>query len=522
MEELGSEELVASARLLVAAAGESPSPFLVSLVEKALAELSSRSDDLPLDVAPALLKVKGQLGSSSMQTWRNTQKALSESPSPAHSIQLLEALLVTLCSPLHNNQLQSGLWILSELEARNMQPTPAMMAALMETAGRKGDTGKVMELYKKIEAGDYDFPITRDIVLAAAKGFALDGDILTTRFLLDVVAIRKLEPSVPDAYPFAIRSLALSKRGNLSEAIEEFSKIHRNGLPTVPLALEGLMDGFKRVKNMAGIVRYYHFGDAYHVKPTLEMHLTLVGGHFAVGEPVAGWRRAKAVLEVLHPLKNQPFHCPPALLTLLASDIQGKHLDYTLDHLSFAKFPPTWIPGLLLGLMETLVTRGNQMDGALVEQLSALFTESTSNSLFTSQQPTVAQSQHARILSIAAQAAQGNHSSATELMNVFGTDSLVDDQSTALMGGLALPGLVSGALKSKNEKSAMEWFEKGLGLHPTPSLFEAMLAQGKDILSKDTLDAIPGQALESGCVPSPVTEPMLYKAFRRDKLFIGL
>lgn len=519
LKEMTSGELVASANLLVSAAAASPSPLLVSLVENTLVELSGRKDGtgVPLEVAPALLKVKGQLSSSgSMQVWKDTQKALSESPSPAHSMQLLEALLQTLCSPLHNNQLQSGLWILSELEARNMQPTKGMMMTLMETAGRKGDTGKVMELYKKIEAGDYDFPICRDIVLAAAKGFALDGDILTTRFLLDVISVRNLEPSIPDAYPFAIRSLALAQRGNLSEAVEEFNKIHRNGLPMIPLALEGLMEGFKRSKNMAGIVRYYHFGDAYHAKPTLQMHLTLVRGHFAVNEPVAGWRRVKAVLEALHPIRKQPFHCPPALLTLLASDIQGKHLDYTLDHLSMAKFNPDWIPALLLGLMETLVTRGHQMDGPLVERLSVLFTDTKSHSLFT---PTVAHSQHARVLSIAALNAQGNHSAATELMNVFGTDALVDSKAKELMG-LVFPGLVSGALKGKNEKSAMEWYEKALGFRPTPALFEAMLALGKDILSKDTLDAIPGQALEHGCLPSPVTEPTLYNAFRRDKLFV--
>jgi hypothetical protein len=350
---------------------------LASSVKQLLLERSSNGpessppmaeDVLDKEIEPWQCQILRLMSETSLDSALNYYESLKTNKDiPAA---LRNTLLQIYCS---YQQLEAAEKVLEELISANQSPTPQSLQSLIQTAGVLKNTQKMVQLYKQVESGDYGFALTKEIILAAGKGFALQGDVTTAS---SFVRLLKNKGEAMDASMFEVLILAYAQQQSLGRAVDEYYKMRKMGIQPSLSVLEILITAFARKGDVKQAIQFFYKN--YQGKPSLKMELGLVQAHLQAQEFVPAFIRALHTVNSLNFGVEQNlsrWFIPSELLILLASHLKNKHVDYVKDLLQFSYFPEGLIPKFLSELSEVLVFNEKEKDVALALAIAELFSK---------------------------------------------------------------------------------------------------------------------------------------------------
>eukprot|EP00842_Homolaphlyctis_polyrhiza_P006729 jgi/Hompol1/7057/HPOL_005170-RA len=195
---------------------------------------------------------------------------------------------------------------------------------------------------------------------------------------------------------------AFTERGLPGDAISTYKKMRRDGIEADTDTYALLIRVFGRSKNLTAASRvFYKKENVPGFQPSSDMYAALIEAYVLSGSPLLAWRtlrdslvpwkqkkssldemrlprdRTKTVPASDEGVPTIPRHFPVSLVTPLAKDLAGKHMDYLADHFRLANLPTATRGMIIARLMQAALVDDvfGAKDAALA---SALYAELTS------------------------------------------------------------------------------------------------------------------------------------------------
>jgi hypothetical protein len=403
--------------------------------------------------------------------------------------------LEIICGTYH--RLEAGLNILDFMLEKGLSPTPEIILILLKNTTALGDSKTAMELIKRVESGVFGFEINKEMVVQGAKTLAMHGDITSVAHMLEYIKVKNWNQGLES---FAPLMMANEKSGYLDGVVQMYLKFRKKNMPPTHEMMEILMRSHANDNNISGVVKNY--GILYvskEMKHSLEMHTILIQAHLKVKEEVIAWNRCFDAIDSINRNKDYAlWNIPKQLVLPIAQNAQGKHVAFVLDRITLSELPRSIYPKFITTLISHLVSKDANDAHLAILLAHSLLPGGQFEDLSSSE------SQLSALICMA----KLQKNELDEALEIFkeNLDTWSSADKFKVFSELVKAHLING--KVKNAVSV--YLEAQKSGYVSSPLMESLLANS-DKLDASILQNMGQVAIDSGCIPCPKNEPLLYK-----------
>ena len=402
---------------------------------------------------------------------------------------------------LQYNRLQAGLSILDQMIDKSVVLNSKTLFILIKTAVNNADIKTAMDLFKRVENKEFEFDVDRDILVETARVFAMNGDTTATSSFLQLIKVRNWKWS-QDCW--AALMLAHEKNGQLADVVKVYESFRKKGGNLVPTTemFEILMRAYSNDNDLSGAIRTYGLSGILSIEPSVEMHKILIQAHLKKKEDDVAWNRCFSALNTLNTenSKIESWDIPSELILPLAQNAMGKHHLFVLERITLGELPELLYPRFLTSLISHWVS--NQAnDPHLAVQIYSTLLPGGQFEKYSSLAP------HSELSALVCIA----KSQKNELEEAFDIFEKNIQNWTSNHCFKVYSEMVKGYLKIGKIKEAISIYSKAQESGNVSSPLLESLLENYDKLDSSILEYLGQVSIDSGCIPCPRTEPLLFK-----------
>jgi hypothetical protein len=293
--------------------------------------------------------------------------------------------------------------------------------------------------------------------------------------------------------------MAHENSGYLDGVVKMYRQVRRLKLAPSNEMLEILMRSYANDNVISRVIGTYGLGEIVGVKPSLEMHKIIMQAHFKLKEDIVAWNRCFNALYTINGTKDHDlWSIPNQLLSPIAQNAQGKHIAYVLERITLGELPRILYTKFITTLMSHLVSKDSNDPNLALLLGQTLLPGGKFENLKSSESQ----------LSFLICMAKLQTNELNEAREIF--DKSLDTWSATDKYRI-YSELVSAYLRNQQVQNAVSVFlEAQTSGYVSSSLLESIL-QHIDKLDSSTLQNLDQISIDSGCIPCPKNEPLLYK-----------